>query len=84
MKDIASRLVIEKENEKFKITFIKSKKDYEGLFRTYAVRFRNSGSRYKPFNASFMYMYNSLKEYNPEYQQIHMEEYLYNQKVLKK
>ena len=82
--EIASRLVIEKENEKFKITFIKSKKDYEGLFRTYAVRFRNSGSRYKPFNASFMYMYNSLKEYNPEYQQIHMEEYLYNQKVLKK
>jgi len=82
--EIASRLVIEKIDERFKITFIKSKKDLDGIFRTYAVRFRNSGSRYKPFNACFMYMYNKLKEYDSDYHQIHMEEYLYKQKVLKK
>lgn len=82
--DIASRLIIKKEEESFKLTFVKSKEDYDGIFMTYSVRFRNSGSRYKPHNISFMNMYKELKKYNFDNHQIHIEEYLYNQKVKKK
>lgn len=78
--DIASKLTIKKDNETFKITFEKSKKACEGIFITYTIRFRNSGSRYNPFNINFMKMYNELKEYNPDYHQVHIEEYLYKKK----
>lgn len=47
------------------------------------VRFRNSGSTYTPFNNVFMRMFNSLQGYDPDYHQIHIEEYLYAQKVKK-
>jgi len=82
--DIASKLTIKKEEETFKVLFEKSKKAWDGIFITYSIRFRNSGSRYNPFNINFMQMYNELKEYDPNYHQIHIEEYLYKQKVLKK
>ena len=86
--EIASRLLIEKIDDTFKITFIKSKKEWDGIFKTYSIRFRNSGSRYAPFNICFMNMYNSLckhsSEYCSDYHQIHIEEYLYKQKILKK
>ena len=82
--DIASRLIIKKEEESFKLTFIKSKEDYDGIFMTYSIRFRNSGSRYHPYNIVFMNMYNKLKKHDFDNHQIHIEEYLYNQKVKKK
>ena len=82
--DIASKLTIKKEDETFKVLFEKSKKSQDGIFITYTIRFRNSGSRYNPFNLSFMQMYNVLKEYDPNYHQTHIEEYLYKQKMLKK
>ena len=82
--EIASRLLIEKVEDTFKITFLKSKKEWDGIFKTYSIRFRNSGSRYEPFNICFMKMYNKLSEYDSNYHQVHMEEYLYRQKVLKK
>lgn len=83
--EIASRLLIDKEDDRFKVTFIKSKMGYDYTFTTYSIRFRNSGSRYNPFNVCFMNMYNALGEYNSDYHQIHIEEYLYNKKkVLKK
>ena len=82
--EIASKLTIEKEDEIFKVIFEKSKEWYDGIPITYSIRFRNSGSRYRPFNISFMSMYNNLKKYNPENHQIHIEEYLYKQKKLKK
>lgn len=82
--DIASKLTIKKEDETFKVLFEKSKEFQDGIFLTYSIRFRNSGSRYNPFNICFMKMYNSLKEYDPNNHQIHMEEYLYKQKTLKK
>ena len=50
---------------------------------SYSVRISNSGSRYGYFNIPFMNMYTKLCEYNPDYHQIHMEEYLYNEKVKK-
>ena len=65
----------------FKIEFKKNNGDY---FPTFAVRFRNSRSRYKPFNATFMNMYNSLINRDYDCHQIHYEEVLYEQKVLRK
>lgn len=80
--ETASRVIIKKLKDSYKITFTKSKEDT--LYVTYSVRFRNSGSRYSTYNQSFMNLYNSLKNYNfnNNYHQIHMEEYLYEQKKL--
>ena len=64
----------------------------EGYDRDFAslyyipIRFRNSGSRYDPFNIIFMRMYEKLKKINDvnEYgHQIHIEEYLYEQEQQK-
>lgn len=77
----ASMLEIKSQEDKYIITFHQGKEDFG--FPTYAIRFRNSGSRYEPYNFAFMNMYNSLSEYNPNYHQIHIEEYLYNKKLQK-
>ena len=82
--DITSKLTIKKEEETFKVIFEKSKKSQDGIFITYTIRFRNSGSRYDPFNIPFMRMYGELKEYDPNNHQIDFEECLYKQKILKK
>lgn len=78
--DDASVLRIEKVDDVYKIIFKKGK---EGIFATYTVRFRNSGSRYDPYNVLFMKMYNKLCLYDPEFHQIHMEEYLYQKKLVR-
>ena len=80
--DSASFVTIEKQDESFIVTFHKSKKE-DFRFLTYAIRFRNSGSRYKPFNMAFMKMYQELINYEPDYHQIHIEEYLYQKKLEK-
>lgn len=77
--DDASVLKIKKRNETFIITIEKSK--IADPFFTYSVRFRNSGSRHQPFNSSFMKLYKNLIAYNPEYHQVHMEEYSYCKKL---
>lgn len=77
----ASRIEIKKLEQTYTITFYQGKEEYD--FPTYTVRFRNSGSRYHPYNFTFMNMYNSLSEYDPNYHQIHIEEYLYNKKSQK-
>ena len=80
--DEASVVSISKYDEdSFKIEFKKSKGSY---FPTFAVRVRNSGSRYQPFNSTFMSMYNSLINRDYDCHQIHYEEVLYEQKVLRK
>jgi len=78
--DEASSVSIRKIDDEFKVTFKKSSnKEY---FQTFSVRFRNSGSRYDPFNIAFMNMYNKLREYD---YQVCLDEILYQQdKVLKK
>ena len=78
----ASMLEIKSQEDKYIITFHQGKEDFG--FPTYAIRFRNSGSRYEPYNFAFMNMYNSLSEYDANYHQIHIEEYLYNKKLKKK
>ena len=77
----ASSLEIKKQEDIYSITFFQGKEEYD--FPTYSVRFRNSGSRYHPYNFAFMNMYNSLSEYDPNYHQIHIEEYLYTKKLQK-
>ena len=77
----ACYLRIEKLEECYKIIFGKSK-DYKCL--VYSIRFRNSRSRYNPYNCLFMHMYNKLCEYDINYHQIHMEEYLYQKKLKRK
>lgn len=49
-----------------------------------SVTISNSGSRYNPFNILFMNMFLELQKYNPEEHQIHIEEYIYNKKKIKK
>ena len=81
--DEASYVTVKKNIEAFKLTFNKSG-DGDFMYQTYGVRFRNSGSRYTPFNVIFMRMYQELINYDPDYHQIHIEEYLYQKKLLKK
>lgn len=82
----ASNFSIKKQKDYFLVTFVKSKTEYDNgfVFPTYSVRIRNSGSRYEPFNNAFMGMYQKLKKYNFDYHQIHIEEYLYENKLKKR
>lgn len=84
--DNASNFSIQKVKDLFIVIFTKSKtEDFNGChFPTYSVRIRNSGSRFEPFNIPFMSMYHKLKEYNNDYHQIHIEEYLYNKRRVKR
>ena len=78
----ASKVEIKRAEESYAITFYQGKEDY--AFPTFSVRFINSGSRYEPYNFTFMNMYNGLCEYDSDYHQIHIEEYLYHQKAYQK
>lgn len=78
----ASVLEIGKLEDMYQITFHKGKE--WGDFFTYAVRIRTHGSRYGYFCMVFMDLYHALCHYDEEYHQIHMEEYLYQKKRVKK
>jgi len=79
--DIASGVKITPFSDEYHITFTKSKEVYyDGMFMTFAIRFRNSGSRYDPYNAAFMLMYRELQDYEPEFHQYHIEEMLFEPK----
>ena len=90
--EVANYLKIKKEKDCFEINFYIQ--DYiEGYDRDFnsihyiPVRFRNSGSRYYPFNIVFMKMYQKLKkveDVNEFGHQIHMEEYMYGKELCKK
>lgn len=43
------------------------------------IRFRNSGSRFDPFNLIFMDFFIKLQEYNPDYHQVDIEEMIYEE-----
>ena len=86
--EVANYLKIKKEENSFAIDFYIQ--DYvDGYDRDFSslhyipVRFRNSGSRYDPFNIVFMKMYNNLnniEDINDYGHQIHIEEYMYEKK----
>lgn len=89
-------LKIIKEEETFRIEF-KTQKYVDGYEKENneigytSIRFRNSGSRYEPFNTIFMKMFSKMQKVDDildENHQIHIEEYIYSknhsQKKLKK
>ena len=80
--DVASVVEIRKKEDSFSLVFKPSL--YEEKTNFVSIRFRNSGSTYKPFNILFMNMYNALCEHDFNCYQIHFEEYLYKQKIKKK
>lgn len=82
--DDGSYFVIDKLDNCYKLTFYKSKCDDHIYNITYSVRLRNSGSRYGYFNVIFMRMYNKLCRYEPDFHQIHMEEYMYHKNLVKR
>lgn len=77
------KLQIQPEEETYKITFYKGMID---IFPSYTVRFSGSGSKNSPYEIPFMNMYNKLDsiEKNQTYHQMHIEEYLYQQKTYQK
>lgn len=84
--DVSNILKIKKEDDFFVLEFIIQNESYEfdkdfGDTGYIPIRFRNSGSRYKPFNVLFDKMYQGLESVDDTHEighQIHMEEYLYN------
>ncbi len=88
---VANYVRLYKEDDTFKVEFhiqpYVQGYDYDFHSPCYiTVRFRNSGSSYDPFNCLFMKMYNEMKKVDDvtdEGHQMHVEEYLYNEKVKK-
>lgn len=71
--DIGPSFKIEKVSDIINITFDRGKKDeYNINNRRVAVRIRNSGSLYQPFNTNFMKLYNELC--NLDLKQIYIDE----------
>lgn len=77
-----SILTIKPCEEGYEVSFEKSK-ETEDSFLTYAVRIRNSGSRYEYYNIPFMRMYQELIQGYLNNPQISIDEYM-NQKRLEK
>lgn len=71
-------VTITKGQDYFKLVFVLKE---NSIFKNHAVRFRNSGSYYDPFNILFMQLFNELQDYDPEYHQIHLEEYAYQKQI---
>ena len=85
---VSNYLEIIKEEEQYRVVF-NTQKHIEGYDRDFKsdysipIRFRNSGSRYDPFNCIFMKMYNKMDELddvNDIGHQIQIEEYVYQKK----
>ena len=94
-KEVANYLKIKKEEDCFILSFNIQEhiKGYDKDFSTpnyIPIRFRNSGSRYDPFNTIFMEMYERLQKIENKDENCHqitLEEYLNNldkEKVLNK
>ena len=72
------------DEDRYRLTFIRNDKPLDIGFKNsmgISIRFRNSGSRYDPFNCLFMQMYHKLQDIDPEYHQIHFEELKYLKKL---
>ena len=85
---VANYVTVTKQDESFKLEFqtqpyIAGYDEEMNSCGTIVIRFRNSGSRYNPFNIIFMRMYNNMQEVEDSHEighQIHIEEYLYENK----
>ena len=90
--EVANKVLIHKLEDRFLIEF-KTQPYIEGyerennLLGIMGIRFRNSGSRYSPFNIVFMRMFREMQnidDINDYGHQIHMEEYLYDRSKIRK
>lgn len=90
--EVANKVLIHKLDDRFLIEFktqtnIEEYEMEDDIPGTMGIRFRNSGSRYMPFNAVFMRMFREMQnidDVNDYGHQIHMEEYLYEKNKMKK
>lgn len=90
---VSNVVKIKKLKDMFLIRFYTQKqldgydREYDCSFST-SIRFRNSGSRYDPFNLVFMQMFQKLQDVDDvldKNHQLHIEEYVYEKpKILKK
>ena len=70
--DLADTMIISKEKKSIRLKFIRRKNEYKyNNPIAISIRIRNARSKYKPFNAIFMDLYNNLQ-------------YVDNNKILKK
>ncbi len=90
--EVANMVTIKKIDDKFLVEFKKQpyidgyerESNIQGII---GIRFRNSGSRYEPFNIVFMRMFDKLQQIddvNDYGHQMHIEEYLYQKETIKK
>ena len=90
--EVSNILKIRRMNDSFRFDFYiqEHKKEYDRDFNStnyIPIRFRNSGSHYHPFNILFMKLYNAMQEVddvNDYGHQMHIEEFLYEKKKVKK
>lgn len=90
--EVANKVLIHKLDDRFLIEFktqtnIEEYEMEDDIPGTMGIRFRNSGSRYMPFNTVFMRMFREMQnidDVNDYGHQIHMEEYLYEKNKMKK
>lgn len=90
--EVANKVLIHKLENRFLIEFktqpyIEGYEREDNLLGIMGIRFRNSGSRYEPFNIVFMRMFREMQnidDINDYGHQIHMEEYLYEKNKIKK
>ena len=86
--EVANKVQISNLDDKILIEFctqpyIEGYEREDNLAGIMGIRFRNSGSRYEPFNYVFMRMYQELQQLDDvkdECHQIHIEEYLFSKK----
>lgn len=71
----ADAMTIIKETYCYKLKFTYYESEFPYIR---SIRIRNARSRYKPFNMLMMDFFNSLQEYNPDFHQIHIEEYFFD------
>ena len=86
--DIEDKVTISKlDEDTYRLLFNRNELDLSDGIKSstsISVRFRNSGSRYSPFNCAFMLMFQELQSLDPKYHQIHYEEVEYAKKLEKK
>lgn len=90
--EVANKVLIHKLEDRFLIEFktqpyVEGYEREDNLLGIMGIRFRNSGSRYNPFNIIFMRMFREMQnidDINDYGHQIHMEEYLYERNKIKK
>ena len=80
---VGDSLKIIKEEDQYRLVFERHDDKVGEDSNDLSIRICNSGSRYLPFNSCFMNLYHNLQKIDPENYQMHLEEYIYKQKVKK-